>query len=101
MGASRLADFIRNNIEPVLAEWESFARTIEPPALTMDDDDLRDHAHQMLLVIANDLDTAQTDTERVTKSRGKGPCKRANTAAHIHAEARLRSGYTIVQLVSE
>jgi signal transduction histidine kinase len=97
----RLAEFILSNIEPILVAWENFARTIEPPALTMDNEALRDHAHVMLLAFAKDLGTAQSDQERADKSKGLAKRNRKDTAAEIHAEARLRSGYTAVQLVSE
>ena len=80
---------------------EDFARTIEPPALTMDDVELRDHAKQMLHAFAADLATAQSEHERVAKSRGLGKRGPDDTAAETHAEARLLSGYTVVQLVSE
>lgn len=97
----RLSEFIRSDMERILQTWEDFARTIEPPALTMDDVELRDHARQMLQAIADDLSTMQTDDERIAKSQGLGKRERADTAAETHAEARLLSGYTVVQLVSE
>jgi hypothetical protein len=71
----RLAGFIRDNMEPILQAWEDFARTIEPPARTMDDAALRDHARQMLLAFANDLDTPQTEHERDAKSKGQGEAR--------------------------
>ncbi len=101
MAAQRLSDFIRSNIEPLLQAWEEFARTIEPPASTMDDQELRDHAHQMLLAFAADLDVPQSDRERSAKSQGQGQRNSRDSAAETHAEARLRVGYTLVQLVSE
>lgn len=101
MKQHRLADFIRGNMEPILQEWEDFARTIEPPALTMDDAALRDHARLMLLAFAADLANAQSDEERAAKSRGLAKRDRGDSAAETHAEARLLSGYTVVQLVSE
>lgn len=97
----RLADFIEQNLEPILQAWEDFARTIEPPALTMDDTELRDHARQMLRVISKDLSQPQTDHESAQKSKGLAPEAHDDTAAEAHAEARLLSGYTVVQLVSE
>jgi signal transduction histidine kinase len=97
----KLSCFIDNNIEPILQAWEDFARTIEPPALTMDDTELRDHARQMLHAFAADLRTAQSDHERAAKSMGLGKRGPGDTAAETHAEARLLSGYTVVQLVSE
>ena len=97
----RLGSFISNNMEPILQAWEDFARTIEPPALTMDDTELRDHARQMLVTISSDLETAQSAQEQADKSKGLGKREHADTAAETHAEARLLSGYTVVQLVSE
>jgi signal transduction histidine kinase len=97
----RLADFIRDNMKPILQEWEDFARTIEPPALTMDDEALRDHARLMLLAFSADLANAQSEDQRVAKSRGLGGRGHGDSAAETHAEARLLSGYTVVQLVSE
>lgn len=101
MTIQSLSDFITGNMEPILQAWEDFARTVQPPALTMDDAELRDHAHQMLNAIALDLKTSQTDREREEKSQGMGDRGHADTAAEIHAEARLLAGYTVVQLVSE
>jgi signal transduction histidine kinase len=97
----RLADFIRDNMEAILQGWEDFARTIEPPALTMDDEALRDHARLMLLAFANDLGNHQSDEERIAKSKGWGKRGAGETAAEAHAQTRLLSGYTVVQLVSE
>jgi signal transduction histidine kinase len=99
--AVRLSDFILTNMEPILQAWEDFARTIEPPALTMDDTELRDHARLMLTVIADDLRTPQSPLEQAEKSKGKGPRGEQDTAAETHAEARLLSGYSVEQLVSE
>lgn len=101
MAHLRLADYIRDNIEAILQAWEDFARTVEPPALTMDDVELRDHARQMLMAIADDLGTHQSEHERVEKSKGLGEREDGDTAAETHAQARLLSGYTVVQLVSE
>lgn len=101
MNQNDLGGFINDNLEPILQAWEDFARTIEPPALTMDDTDLRDHAKQMLQTFAKDLATSQTEHERATKSKGLGTRGPGDTAAETHAEARLLSGYTVVQLVSE
>lgn len=97
----RLDGFIRDNMEPILQAWEDFARTIEPPALSMDDTELRDHARQMLHAFAADLATPQSEHERSAKSKGLGKRGIDDTAAETHAEARLLSGYTVVQLVSE
>ncbi|TCS38030.1 signal transduction histidine kinase [Paucimonas lemoignei] len=98
---ARLSDFILNNLEPILQAWEDFARTIEPPALTMDDTALRNHAIHMLKEIAGDLERPQNAYEQSEKSKGKAPRAKRDSAAETHAASRLLSGYTIEQLVSE
>jgi PAS domain S-box-containing protein len=88
-------------MESILQAWEDFAKTIEPPASTMDGNDFRDHAFLMLKAIANDLCNPQTSIEGSKKSKGQGLRGKENTAAELHAIARLQSGYTVNQLVSE
>ncbi len=97
----RLSAFILKNKESILKAWENFARTIEPPAWTMDDNDLRDHVTLMLDTIVSDLNAPQTALEQAQKSKGHAPAETAETYAQIHASARLASGYTINQLVLE
>src|SRR5215217_3176333 len=99
----RLAEFITTNREPILAEWEAFARTCTPAAGAMDIDALRDHAGEMLLVIAADLDTPQGDRAQAEKSKGNAPADDdgESTAAEEHGAGRAESGFTIEQMVSE
>jgi signal transduction histidine kinase len=97
----RLADFILQEMEPILQAWEDFAKTITPPALTMNRKELRDHASHMLKAVAIDIGSQQTDAEQVEKSKGGAPRGDEDTAAETHAAARLVSGYTVEQLVSE
>mgnify|MGYP006208630911 CR=1 FL=1 len=52
---ARLSAFIRQNVEPILVDWETFARSLAQGD-TMDIAALRDHAKAMLVVIADDLD---------------------------------------------
>jgi PAS domain S-box-containing protein len=97
----RLSSFIVQHREPILQQWEDFARTIEPPALTMDIEALRDHASFLLDTVVKDLDTSQSEYEQSEKSKGKALQKTGKTYAEIHAETRLSSGYSIDQLISE
>lgn len=96
-----LSDFISENMESIVQAWEDFARTIDPPALTMDKKALRDHASAMLKVISRDLAAGQTALEQSEKSKGHGLRGTDDTAAESHAEVRLLAGYTIEQIVSE
>ena len=61
----RLSQFIEQNIEAIVAEWESFARATIEPAQTMSKLALRDHAAPILRSIANDRDQPQTEHERL------------------------------------
>jgi hypothetical protein len=101
----RLADFIQAqaNREPVLAEWEAFARTCAPAGGTMDVRAHRDHADAMLTVIAADLATPQCPRARAEKARGQALAAdpAASTAAGEHGGGRARSGFTVEQMVAE
>jgi len=67
----RLADFILANVEPILVEWEAFARGIAA-GVAMDELALRDHAAAILTATAADMRSAQTPADRAAKSRGGG-----------------------------
>lgn len=96
-----LAAFIRDNLEAILADWESFARTIGPRSMSVSD--LRDDAERMLRFIAADMGTAQTMSEQRTKSEGHalpGPGG-ADSAAHDHGRQRFAHGFNMNDMVSE
>ena len=65
----RLADLILSNVEPILEEWEIFARSIGAGE-HLDQLALRDHAGQILQPIARDMKLPQTAAERAEKSKG-------------------------------
>ena len=54
----RLADFIRLNVEPIVAEWINFARTRTPASDSMTKLALRDHIEEILNFVADDLEVA-------------------------------------------
>ncbi len=99
----RLADFILQEMETIVAEWEAFAATRVPAATGLSAAALRDHAHQILNAVAKDLRTPQTRHEQSEKSRGNAPVIEAapETAAQTHAVLRARAGFDINQLVAE
>jgi signal transduction histidine kinase len=97
----RLHDFMRDHREEILAEWESFARTVSPASGTMDVVALRDHADEMLTVIAADLMTAQSPDQQAEKSKGHAQESAMVSAAEEHGAARAESGFTIEEMVAE
>ena len=99
----RLADFILSNMESILVEWERFAATVLPAAVSMTPLALRNEAKEILEAVATDLSTAQTRQAQIDKSLGRAPkvMGAPATAAQTHAILRARSGFDINQLASE
>lgn len=98
-----LADFILSSREPILAEWENFARTCKPASGAMDMTALRDHASEMLTTIAADLKESQSKQQQLEKSTGDAPqpINDPVTAAEQHGAGRAESGFTVEQMVAE
>jgi signal transduction histidine kinase len=99
----RLAEFIRRDMEAILADWEAFAATLLPAAAGMTPLALRDHAQHILEAVAKDLTTSQTREAQSEKSKGRAPkaAGASQTAAETHAVLRARTGFDINQLVAE
>jgi signal transduction histidine kinase len=99
----RLAEFISQEMEAILINWESFAKTLFPASSQMTPRALRDHAQQILAAIVGDLSTWQTRSEQSEKSMGRAPTtlNAPETAAQTHAVLRAQSGMDINQLAAE
>jgi signal transduction histidine kinase len=97
----RLAEFILANREPILAEWETFARSCKPASQVMDMEALRDHADEMLSAFVKDLQTPQNSLEQSQKSKGRAAETGFDTAAEEHGAVRAQSGFTVEQMVAE
>ncbi len=100
----RLADFILANVEPILTEWEVFARSIGAGE-RLDQLTLRDHAGQILQATARDMKSAQTPTEQDKKSKGEPQPGQASDAldgaSDLHAIDRLNLGFDMLEVMSE
>lgn len=102
--AVRLSEFILANLEPILQEWEDFARNLGAITESMDAEALRDHAQMILEELATDLETHQSEAQEEAKSKGEAPSKRAedpDTAAEQHGGLRAHEGFNLEQMVSE
>jgi signal transduction histidine kinase len=99
----RMSEFLLENIEPILAEWEEFARTIQPDKPDRSRVQLLDHAREMLVAIAHDMETEQSPTEQHDKSRGRRvrAASGDDSPAESHGGDRLEQGFTINEIVSE
>src|SRR5690349_7356936 len=100
----RLGDFILANVEPILADWEQFARGLAPGS-AMDVIALRDHAEDILRVTARDMVSSQSAEQQAEKSKGLGgggtESAGLDRASNDHAIARLGSGFNLIEVVSE
>jgi signal transduction histidine kinase len=96
-----LSQFIRDNMEGILSEWEKFASSI-PASRGMNAIALRDDAKEILLAIALDMETSQSGEEQSVKSKGRkvGPCGTEGDAT-THASGRFLDGFSLDEMVSE
>jgi len=97
-----LAKFINENADAILTEWEAFALTLQPAAETMTALALHNHAKEILLAMARDIDAAQTDVQQADKSKGWAPVLDGKeTAAATHGALRHLVGFDLRQLAAE
>ncbi|MFL5242463.1 MAG: ATP-binding protein [Gemmataceae bacterium] len=104
----RLTDFIEANVEPILAEWEVFARKIWPSTAgdsVTDPASLRDDAEDILRATVSDMRSDQTATQQSEKSKGEGHTgkggARVNKASELHGAGRVGSGFELWAVVAE
>jgi signal transduction histidine kinase len=101
----RLAEFILGNVEPILANWEAFARSLGP-GVKMSKLALRDDAEAILLATARDMQIDQSLEQQASKSKGHGGAggpesERLDNASVLHGVGRVGSGFDIMEVVSE
>lgn len=101
----RLAEFILANVEPILAEWEDFARSLLPGA-SMTIVALRDDAESILRATARDMQNPQSLQQQASKSKGDGGAggaasDRLDKCSDLHGVERMGSGFHITDVVSE
>ena len=100
--AMSLANFIVQNVDAILSDWEAFAHTLRPAAASNTELALRSHAKEILLAIARDIDAAQTDAQQEEKSKGWAPVLEGKeTAAATHGALRHLIGFDLRQLTAE
>ena len=96
----RLGDFILENLEPILEQWEGFAATISRNK-DLNSPPLRTQVEKLLRAIASDLITAQTKDEHISKLHGSALEQHDEITADSDAITPLMIGSTIDQIVSQ
>jgi signal transduction histidine kinase len=100
IAAMKMSFFINENMEAILADWESFARTLLPAATGMTELALRDHAKQILKEAAIRIERQQSPQQASDKSKGLA-LDDTESAASVHGALRQESGFTMTQMVAE
>ncbi len=97
----KLSEFIKDNMDAIVADWEAFARTL-PAGQGMSTLALRDHSREILLAIAGDMQLRQSDQERAEQAQDIVPTEESTTtAAAEHGALRQLAGFDLVQLFAE
>jgi len=98
----RFSDIIRQNRERIVQEWCDFASEEIEAARRLNGTDVEDHLQEMLVAIAADMETPQSEIEQSAKARGQ---KTAETdelqPAKQHGIQRVLSGFSISESSSE
>lgn len=98
-----LSDFIEDNLEELLDDWEEFAHRAQPDDADLDREELRDWADGVLRAIAEEMRTPEVDAalERRSKQLRPTDAPGITRAARVHAMDRLAQGFNIDQVLSE
>jgi signal transduction histidine kinase len=97
-----LATFIVSHMDEIVDEFISFAQTLEPASLSHSNDELRDHAREILQEIAKGLSADETPKQKRDKSLGQvATAPDQDTAATAHGADRQAHGFTLPQLTAE
>ena len=97
----RLSQFILEEMDQILASWDEYALTMTPAADEMSLLALRDHSEEMLRAVAADIESPQTEQERIEKSKGESEDDPSESPAADHGHLRHASRFTLIQLSSE
>lgn len=98
----KLSRFIEANIEKILEEWDQFAVTQFTQGVPVSARELRDHAHEILMDLTKDMETAQSAQQQADKSKGEeAKSSDALSAASTHGIDRHYSGFTLTELAAE
>src|SRR5436305_13470567 len=91
----RIAEFIANNADPIISEWENFAGRCSP-APNMDRLELRNNIGGLLDFIVEDLERPPKEEAPAPKVIQCGPAP-----AESHADQRFAKGFDTLEMMSE
>ncbi len=98
-----LSEFIRVDLDAIVSEFADFAKSHLESATRLSKEELQDTAAELLLNVAQDMESHQSEAGRSDKSRGDLP---ENSPALIddakgHAQDRFASSFSLLEMISE
>ncbi|MFZ2063839.1 MAG: sensor histidine kinase [Candidatus Binatus sp.] len=98
----RIAQFIRSHPKEIETGWEQFAKDLSVSGPDLTAWALRDHLREILVAMADNMESPQSQEEQSDKSEGKGRRSGAlDRISALHARMRLNSGFNLEQAISE
>ena len=98
----KLSQFLKDHNAEILLEWDRFAKKTAPSESDMSVSTLRDHAKELLIAIANDIERTQSKKTQSEKSKGELPVpSELDEAASIHGTLRHHGGFDLKEVASE
>jgi signal transduction histidine kinase len=94
-----LAEFIKNNNERILQEWEQFAGKISGSALPRWI--LRDHGTAILKSIAERMETPSPPVQERLVAAAEGEASSVQYVTAAHVKLRIDSGFDLAQIIAE
>jgi signal transduction histidine kinase len=96
-----LSTFIHGKHEEIISEFSAFAETLMPSGADMSEQELRDHAAEILTAVVKDMATIQTADEQHRKSQGLGTAQTMAASGTLHADHRIQHGFSSQALLAE
>jgi len=98
----KLSQFLKDHNGEILLEWDRFAKEVAPPGSDQSVSALRNHAKELLLAIANNIETAQSEKKQFIKSKGQLPNQgKLGSTAAIHGMLRYHGGFGPKEVTAE
>lgn len=98
-----LSALIRANMHGLVDEWACHARDHIGAAQALAITELEDSARELFSAMADDMDTEQTQEDRIKKAHGDlpGKCEGITRYAQEHADHRVSQGFSLLDVFSE
>lgn len=96
-----LSTFIDTHHEEIISEFAVFAKTLMPAGAELTEEELRDHAEDILNAVVQDMGIAQTGEEQSRKSQGRGSARNMEVSGRLHADDRIGRGFTFRAVLAE